>query len=310
MTTDYKVRITGPNGSIIFEASSNLSESRSATYSNFDIIHMPSTLHSYKNTASRKWTIGGKLISRTASEAAKNVRNLDLARSWLLPDFGTSGATPPILKIYAYNNKNLSGRQVILVAYDWTFTEEVDYITTAGQPMPVIGQLNLTLDEIYSAEQITAGAWKINLSNDVNVDSLGGGFEASSTTDTLIPGGLMQQLGSPNIQLPAGVQTIANKLQDKAQSLTPNILGSIAGTLTRTLGSNLLNSPQVQAVVGKIPGFAQNVFVAGARALVGDLSKAATIRVTEATVPKPPADPFQTGTAFAGPDLPPPTNIG
>lgn len=309
MTQAFKVRLVGPEGALIFEASAPVSESRQASYGGFDIVHLPTSIHTYKNTSSRKFTITGKLVSRTASEANANARNLDLARSWMLPDFGGTGATPPILKLYAYGNKNINGLKVIMLSYDWLFSEDTDYIHSGDQPMPVIGQLTINCEEIYSAAEITAGAWKLDISK-------GGRFEPgvskTATTgdfaradrgqggfDITIPGGLMQQLGKPNLS-PAGILgSISNQLQ---KSIAPTLAGVIGGQLTRSLGAKLINSPQIQSAISGVPGFARNVFVSGANALVTDLGRIVTSRVSEATTRKPPADAFS-----AEPPKAPPT---
>lgn len=301
MTQAFKVRLTGPEGRIVFEASSPVSEQRQAVYSGFDIVHLPTNIHSYKNTSSRKWTITGSLVSRTKSEAQANGRYLDLARNWVLPDFGGSGATPPILRFFAYGNNNIKNRKAVLTSYDWNFPNDVDYIYTSTQPMPVIGTITLSLEEVYSAEEITNQAWKLSIPD-------GGKFQpgengsSTSFTDITVPGALMQQLGRANIQPSTVFSTVSNRLQ---KGVTPTLAGVIAGQLTRSLGAKIVNSSQVQAVFNGVPAAARNVFVAGANAAVSDLGRIASERVSQATTPKPPTDPFS-----AAPALPPPTVIG
>lgn len=302
MAQDYKVRIEGMGGSVVFEASSPLTESRNAMYTGFDIVHLPTNIHAYKNTTSRKWAITGKLVSRTTAEADANARNLDLIRRWLLPDFGgtgATGATPPICKLYAYGNKNINGRQVVIVSYDWTFTDEVDYIHAAAQPMPVIGQLTVNMEEVYSAEQITAREWNLKIGDPG--EFIGGeSGESSSLSDLTTPGGLMQKLGHAAGKL-GGIQTVANALQN---NIKPTLAGAIAGQLTRQLGSKIINSPQVQALASKMPTFARNIFVAGANGVQQDLGRIASQRVSAATQPRPPQDPFSSSPQT------PPTIIG
>jgi hypothetical protein len=300
----FKVRLTGPGGQLTFEASAPVTESRQASYTGFDIVHLPTNIHAYKNTGSRKYTITGKLVSRTKSEANANSKNLDLARKWLLPDFGDSGATPPILKFFAYGNKNINGRKVILISYDWTFPDDTDYIYTGTQPMPVIGLLTIAVEEVYSAEEITAKAWKLQ-------EADGGDFapgEAGNSSafvlgaNEVTPGALMQRLGRASNGVSDILSTVGSQL---ARGATPTLAGVIAGQLTRSATSTLLNSPQVQSVIAKVPSFARNVFVAGANATAASLGRIATRRVSEATTPTPPADPFA-----AAPPLNPPTVLG
>ena len=289
MSQPFKVRITGPKGEIVFEASAPVSEQRQATYGGFDIVHLPTNIHSYKNTSSRKWTITGTLVSRTVREANANSRNLDLARSWILPEFGSTGAPPPILKLYAYKNKNINGRNVVLVSYDWSFPNEVYYIYEAKQPMPIIGQLTLNVEEVYSAEEITAGAWKMD-DREIEDALPSGSREAGKLFNITTPGRLMQQLGSAVTSIGGGsIQTVANALEG---SIKPTLAGVIAGKLTRSLGAKILNSPQIAAIASKLPTFARNIFVSGTNAVVGDLGRIASNRVSQATAPAAPGDPF------------------
>lgn len=301
MTQAFKIRLTGPGGQLVLEASSPVTEQRQAMYTGFDIVHLPTNIHSFKNTSSRKWTVTGKLVSRTKSEAQANSRYLDLVRNWLLPDFGNSGATPPILRFFAYSNKNINNRKVVITSYDWTFSDEVDYIYTASQPMPVIGQLTINLEEVYSAEEITSQAWKLEVA-DGGEFAPGQNGSSSSRLDITAPSALMQQLGKANLQPSGAFNTVSNQLQ---KNITPTLAGVIAGQLTRSLGSKVINSPQVQAVISRVPAFARNIFVAGANAVASDISRVATQRVSQVTTAKPPTDPFS-----EAPPLPPQTVIG
>jgi hypothetical protein len=281
-----RIRGPGPNNStafLIFEASVPVSESRQASYTGFDIVHAPTSIQTYKNTSARKFEVTGKLVSRTVSEAQANSYYLDLARSWLLPDFGKTGATPPILKFWAYGNKNIEGLQTILLSYNWTFPDEVDYIVGASQPMPVIGQLTMSLEEVYSPEQISAGAWRLNVAPSGHFAGGNAGPSSSGFGNLGLPGKL-QALGLPDLT-PSGILgTVGSQIQS---SLPPTLAGVIAGKLTRSLGGAIVNSPQVKAVINGVPTFARNIFVTGANAAVGDLGRAATGLVSTATRPAP-----------------------
>jgi hypothetical protein len=163
--SSFKVMITCDNDKVVFEASAPVTESRSVNYDGYNVVQMPTDLWAYRNTSARHFSVTGKLVSRTVDEANANSNYLDLIRSWSLPDFGESGATPPIVKLYAYLNNNIFGVPCIIRAYSWTFPDDVDYIYMADSPMPVIGILQVDLDEAYSAQQITNKAWKINRSD-------------------------------------------------------------------------------------------------------------------------------------------------
>lgn len=172
--SNFKVSITGPNPrpksnediTIVFDASSPVSESRSANYSDgYNIVHLPTDILAYRNTSGRKFGVTAKLVSRTKDEAVKNAWNLNCIRSWMLPDFGDSGATPPILYFSAYNSLNIKNLSSVIRNYSWTFPDDVDFIFSEDEPnfepMPIIGTVQFEIDEIWSAKEITEKLWKI-----------------------------------------------------------------------------------------------------------------------------------------------------
>ena len=158
----YKVMIKGGGGLVRFETSAPISESRVANYEGFNIVHLPTSLWTYRNTNGRHFAITGKLVSRTIGEATANAGYLTTIRSWLLPNFGSTGSTPPILFLTAYSNRKINSVPCVLLSYNWQFPDEVDYIFGAPEPMPVIGIITIELEEVYSADQITAGDWAID----------------------------------------------------------------------------------------------------------------------------------------------------
>lgn len=278
MAADFKVRLTGPGGEVVFEASAPLSEQRSAEYGNYDIIHMPTALLSYRKTSGRAWTIAGKLVSRTASEADANSHNLDLIRKWLLPDFGGTGATPPILTLYGYRNTNVDGRRVVLKSYGWSFPEEVDYIFTGSQPMPVIGNLEVTLDEVYSAEEVTQGAWKMIMGSSGTFQQ--GGSENSNSYELSLGYGRTDPLAT---QVPSASNM--SSVMSALGGSSPTIPGVIAGTIARTLGTAALNSPAVRSVTNRLPPIIGNILVSGGNIAIGEVGKTVTGTVSSVTQP-------------------------
>lgn len=278
MTADYKVRLTGPGGAVVFEASAPLSESRQADYGGYDITHLPTALISYRKTSSRMFEISGKLISRTPQEATTNANNLDRIRSWLLPDFGTTGATPPILRLYGYRNKNIDGRKVVLKSYSWSFPEDTDYIFGGSQPMPVIGVLQANLEEIYSAEEITNGKWRLAVAGNSGEFAQDGSEKGSSFELTWIGYGRTDPLAT-KVPSASNISSIMSALQGGK----PTIAGVLAGTMTRALGTKLLNSPAVREITGQLPPVLKNIFVGGANVAIGEVGKTVTQTVSTVT---------------------------
>ena len=164
MINTYKVSISVGEKQVIFEASTPIGESRSANYQGHNILHLPTDILAYQSTSSRHFSIAGKLVSRNSDEAAANALSVDLIRSWILPDFGKSGATPPIVKLKAFNNNNINNVQCVIKSYSINYPDDIDWIYRADIPMPVICMLSIELEEVYTPQQITNGKWRINLS--------------------------------------------------------------------------------------------------------------------------------------------------
>lgn len=167
MYFDKVMLINSDGETVIFQASAVVSESRTVNYDGYNIVHMPTDMLAYRNTTSRKFSINGKLVSRTKLEAVQNAKYLNLIRKWALPGFGTTGSTPPILKFYAYRSKNIFGVPCVIRSYNWVYPDDVDYIFSEDddefENMPVIGSLLVEIEEAYSAEQITNLAWDIKV---------------------------------------------------------------------------------------------------------------------------------------------------
>jgi hypothetical protein len=250
-TNSFKIQleVVGPGGGkVIFEVSAPLVEARQATYEGYNITHLPTSIWAYKNTNARHFTITGKLVSRNGAEAKVNVSYLHLIRSWILPGFGTTGTTPPIVFLTAYNNINLTSIPCIILSYNWTFTDEVDYIFDAAEPMPVIGVLSVELEEAYSPEQITDGVWKMQQPTTSSLGQVGVG--SSLTTDTSVALQSMDAFSAsssfPGLASAAGIASMTSgvnsSLMTVGSQLTDNSASSIASLPSF---STPLNSPQI-----------------------------------------------------------------
>lgn len=78
------------NNRVVFEVTPAFSESRTAEYAAVSPAHMPGSIQIYKSTASRTFSVGARLISRTSQEAQVNRRYLQMLRGWLMPYFGST----------------------------------------------------------------------------------------------------------------------------------------------------------------------------------------------------------------------------
>lgn len=259
--SSYKVLITGGGGLVRFEASAPVSESRVANYEGYNIVHLPTSLWAYRNTNGRHFSITGKLVSRTPNEAEANAGYLTTIRSWMLPGFGKTGSTPPIVFLTAYNNKHISSVPCIVLSYNWNFPDDVDYIYATKEPMPVIGIITIELEEAYSAEQITNGAWKIGVQS-------GGSFSYSGEPGSASSGGPISVRTSPSYgpgfrgitgsgEKPIGFPTLGGAL-----TLSPGIIAKLPSAAFNLVGA-ATNSPVLSTIAQEITGLLNNRFISG-----------------------------------------------
>lgn len=238
MASSWKVMLSCQGDTVVFEASATLSESRTSTWDGYQITHLPTALLSYRYTSSRKFGIQGKFVSRTPEEASVNANYLDLIRAWILPDFGGTGATPATCYLSAYGNGNIQNLPVIIETYSWTFPEDVDYIYTGNRPMPVVGMLNIDLQEIYSALEVTNQDWKMHFDGGTSLQINSTNILSTTPPFSSITAGIM-----------AGATT--GSTTGSSVSTNPNF-GSLTG---------VTNSPQLSS---SAPSLASNPYVSNA----------------------------------------------
>ncbi len=173
---------------VVFQATPELTESRTANYSQISPVHAPGQFYVYTNTQSRQYSLSSvKLISRTSAEARNNIERLNTLRGWLMPYFGSTsvtgmlsalqtsqqvlskrlGAPPEVLLLSAYSSSTTSGTftgnvnrvPVVITSLTIPYSSETDYIPTAfrydndplgGVPFPVIMSLDIQLSETHS----------------------------------------------------------------------------------------------------------------------------------------------------------------
>jgi hypothetical protein len=264
----YKVSLTGGCSRVIFEASSPVTESRSANYDGFNLVHLPTDIWAYRNTTARHFGITGKLVSRNAGEAAANSRNVDLIRSWILPDFGGSGATPPIILFSAYYNTNLTNVQCLIKSYSITFPDDVDWIydnaklnagnTVGSSAMPVVCTIQIDLEEAYTPEQIQQQNWKIKMSKggtfnyggSVNDNTGSGGGQYSAQQPIIV---------TPSVEMCASSKGFAGVASTTAPKTSPfaasnGDMTSAFGVVDSGLLSAVIANPTLVDSLSKMPG--------------------------------------------------------
>jgi hypothetical protein len=158
-----------PGNSVVFTVMPVISETRDANYKSFTPIQHPGEILKYESSTSRSWSLNAKLVSRNITEASQNEKYINLIRSWVMPFYGTGtgtpgtvtaqylGSPPPILTLKAYGSKMIGPVSCILLQYQWSWPNDVDWIETdAGDPFPVMLDISLTLKESFSPSEYSA----------------------------------------------------------------------------------------------------------------------------------------------------------
>lgn len=218
LTSKIKVRLVpvnkqslNSNDGIILDVTPVITESRQASWDSISVTHHPGEILAYKTTTSRTWDISAiKLISRTPDEARNNLILLNKIRSWVMPYYGYGteksqknklGAPPTILTFSAYGSPNIGPVPVVLLSYNFSYPNDVDYIPCSelansgeevivkgGTPFPIISELTLNLKESYSPREFSSFdiiAYKNgDMENAYNVFTNGPGEATPKTTTT------------------------------------------------------------------------------------------------------------------------------
>lgn len=147
------------NEIVFFNVSPVVTESRSVDYVD-QALPGPIGLVIYKLTGNRRYSISGKFVSRTLTEAENTFGYINLLRSWLVPATdnknGFAGA-PPILRLNGYQNHFLN-IPVVLSELTINFPNEVDYIEVKDIAMvPIIQTVDITLIEAHGT-RLNVGA--------------------------------------------------------------------------------------------------------------------------------------------------------
>lgn len=151
---------------VVFDATPQFTENNTAVYSQISPVHLPGEIQVFRNTKSRTFNIGAKLISRTPSEARTNIRQLQMLRGWTRPRFGLNdtaslpgvsntinnqslvgllGAPPDVLYLWAYSRNNGDNARKSIPVPDNSNVQNnrISYTNVNKVPV-VITSLNIT----------------------------------------------------------------------------------------------------------------------------------------------------------------------
>ncbi len=154
---EFKVSLTDGSGNkLLFDVSPVIEEGRQVNWDSYQITHLPANLVAFKSSNSRSFSLQAKLVSRDSNEANQNYHRLKLLRMWTVPSHGFfgDGSPPNILLLNGYTNQ-FKRIQVVLNSYSWSWPEDVDWIHTGNEPFPVVMNVSLSMQEVFSPSQLT-----------------------------------------------------------------------------------------------------------------------------------------------------------
>lgn len=158
----------GTANAVVFEVMPEIVEQHTVEYEAIAPPQFPGSFQKYKGNSATQWQVNTTLISRNSTEAAQNLRYLQMLRGWTKPFFGDRtansfknklGAPPPVLTLSGL--RDLVGPvPVVITSLNWTWPKDVDYISTGIKgsdgnyiPFPTVIQVPIQLVESYSITQ-------------------------------------------------------------------------------------------------------------------------------------------------------------
>lgn len=239
-TNEYKVTLSAdPTGdTVVFDTMPDITENHQAQYDDVQPLQHPGTLLKYRSTSARDWSLTVRLVSRTVEEASQNLRTINIIRSWVMPFYGQGtagdssttrylGAPPPVLTLKAYGDKVIGPAKCVLVSYNWSWPNDIDYIQTndvVPVPVPVIMQLSLTLRETWSPREFSGFNLMAYRSGNLPAAFNAGNVQLTTGRNST-PSGL-----NPSAVDPSQLQTASNSARNAANNQANAIQNSTAST--------------------------------------------------------------------------------
>jgi hypothetical protein len=154
---DFRATLRKPGGDqIIFPYTPTISFGTTANYSEYDLVHTNYAINAFTNSRPNNITVSAPFYNQTIEEAQNTVNTILFLRTNMKMDFGNggTGAPPPILNFSAYGTSNFNNVPVLLISFDTSYGQEVDYVNDGnGNYVPTDMTINITLLPQYSAEK-------------------------------------------------------------------------------------------------------------------------------------------------------------
>lgn len=147
-------RLGQNTGIVIFEVQPTITESASANYAPVDDIRQAASMLIYMGSPSREFTINGRFVSRTKREADRNWKQVQILKSWRMPEASGDGAynmkSPSRLTLTGFASW-FNQVKVRMTSCNIEYPEDVDYIrSNDGYDVPIIWPVTVTLKEARS----------------------------------------------------------------------------------------------------------------------------------------------------------------
>lgn len=143
-------------GSVIFDVQPSTTETGSVSYFEIGDIRQAANMLVYMGSPSREFSINGRFVSRSVSEAEKNLKYVRHLRSWRMPEKETDGInlkTPSRLRLKGYGNW-FNAIHVRITSLTIEMPEDVDYIRAGKADVPIVWPVTVSLKETRSIDEL------------------------------------------------------------------------------------------------------------------------------------------------------------
>lgn len=137
---------------IMFPNQPSITYSQSVNYSPYELVHTNYTVQAYRNTPSPSISLTADFSQTTDEEHAYLQGVIHFLRSVTKMYYGKNegnnpraGTPPPVLRFSAFGTSIFSNVPVIVTDFSLTFDNMVDLKTFAGQSLPTLQQIAITL---------------------------------------------------------------------------------------------------------------------------------------------------------------------
>jgi hypothetical protein len=149
---DWRATISGLGEKLIFPYTPTIGISGGANYEEVPITHQNYSFFAYQNSKAESISISAPWYNEDATQGQIWVEAVNFLRRHvkMFPD----GNPPFICKFDAYGDHVFSSIPVVIRSYTVDLPNGVDYISTGSDHVPIKSNFSVTLQPIYSREQV------------------------------------------------------------------------------------------------------------------------------------------------------------